>query len=129
MYKETIICIIIVIVIFIGNSITQNYTKTSVEETSNNLNELREEITKESINKEEVKKKINKIHEQWDKRHDKLAYYIEHDELEKVETHLILLQSNIEVGDYEQGIGELDSCGFVLEHIQDKESLNLKNIF
>ena len=60
MYKENIICTVIIVLIIIGNIITQKYTKTSVEETSATLTELREEITKEDneINGNEAKEKI-----------------------------------------------------------------------
>ena len=54
MYKENIICTVIIVLIIIGNIITQKYTKTSVEETSATLTELREEITKEDKNKIEA---------------------------------------------------------------------------
>ena len=47
MTKELIICIIIVGIILLGNFFTQNYTRVSVEETTTNLDELRDEITKE----------------------------------------------------------------------------------
>lgn len=79
MYKENIICTVIIVLIIIGNIITQKYTKTSVEETSATLTELREEITKEDneINGNEAKEKIDKIHEMWDQKHDLLAYYID----------------------------------------------------
>ena len=82
MIKELIISIIIVVIIFVGNSVTENYTGESVDETKKSLSDLREEIMK---NEDEVdvniaKQKIDKIHEQWDSRYEKLAYYIEHDE-------------------------------------------------
>ena len=93
------------------------------------LSVLREEMKKEETEPNKIDTAMKNVLNNWKNRQDKLAYYIEHDELEKVKTHLVVLQSNIEIKDYEQGIGELDSCCFVLEHIQDKESLKLKNIF
>ena len=44
MLKESIICAVLVIAIIIGNYMTQNYTKESVKELSNKLNELKENI-------------------------------------------------------------------------------------
>lgn len=131
MYKETIICIVTIILILIGNVITQNYTKSSVEETSKSLINLREEISKEEneVNNDIAKDKINKIHEKWDKRHDKLAYYIEHDELEKVETNLTKLRSFIESNEYQDAMSELDDAVFLLRHIEEKNKFNLENIF
>lgn len=131
MYKENIICTVIIVLIIIGNIITQKYTKTSVEETSATLTELREEITKEDneINGNEAKEKIDKIHEMWDQKHDLLAYYIEHDELEKIDTAIVSAKTYIETEDYSSAATELDVGKFVLEHIQRKYAFNLVNVF
>lgn len=131
MTKELIICIIIVGIILLGNFFTQNYTRVSVEETTTNLDELRDEITKEEeeIDFDIARKKIDNIHEKWDVRYAKLAYYIEHDELEKVETELRGLKGYIEKEEYTEALSELDKSIFILEHIKEKTSINLKNIF
>lgn len=131
MTKELIISIIIVVLIFVGNAVTENYTRESVDETKQSLSALREEIIK---NEDEVdvnitKEKIDKIHEQWDSRYEKLAYYIEHDELEKVKTELTGLRGYIEKEEYSEAVPELDKSVYILEHIKDKTALNLKNIF
>lgn len=61
--------------------------------------------------------------------HKKLAYYIEHDELEKVDTAIVTMKSYIKTNDYSLAIAELEEGKFVLEHIKDKNSFNLQNIF
>ena len=131
MTKELIISIIIVVLIFVGNAVTENFTRESVDETKQSLSALREEIIK---NEDEVdvnitKEKIDDIHEQWDSRYEKLAYYIEHDELEKVKTELTGLRGYIEKEEYSEAVPELDKSVYILEHIKDKTALNLKNIF
>ena len=77
---------------------------------------------KEERTKEEIKK-------EWENRYDKLAYFIEHDELEKVKTDLTALNSFIETKEYAEAISELDKCVFVLKHIEDKYAFNLQNVF
>ena len=131
MAKELIISIIIVVLIFIGNTITENYTRESIDETTNNLESLREEIKKgeDEVDENIAKEKIDKIHEQWNSRYEKLAYYIEHDELEKVKTELTGLRGYIEKEEYSEAIPELDKSVYILEHITDKTALNLKKIF
>ena len=57
MTKELIICIIIVVLIFVGNAITENYTGESVGETKHSLSDLREEIMK---NEDEIDVNIAK---------------------------------------------------------------------
>ncbi len=78
---------------------------------------------------DKAQQKVESIYEQWKKRHDKLAYFIEHDELEKVETELIAIKSFIETQEYAQTISELDKGVFLLTHIEDKYAFNLQNIF
>ena len=127
--KELIICTIIVISIIIWNIITQKYTKETINITTQKLDELKSKITQEDILTEEVKNEILEIYDEWNKRHDKLAYYIEHDELEKVETDLTSLKSFIEVQEYKEAVSELDKTIYILKHIEVKNAFNLKNIF
>ena len=133
MGKETIICIIIIIAIIVGNIITQNYTIESVKEISSNLENLKEDISnienQKNSNIEELSDKINQIESKWEERHNKLAYFLEHDELEKVETNLTALKSFIETNEYSEAISELDKAVFLLEHIEDKYAFNLQNVF
>ncbi|MCI8470198.1 MAG: DUF4363 family protein [Clostridia bacterium] len=129
MLKETMICIIIVIAIIFGNNVTQSYTKESVSELSSELMTLRGELTQDNVENEKLRKQAETIYQQWEKRHDKLAYFIEHDELEKVETEFIALKSYIETEDYEESISELDKSVFILKHIEDKYAFNLQNVF
>lgn len=131
MVKESIICGVIVISIIFGNYKTQGYTKESVAEISNDLEALRQEISKgeEEIDEDKTKEKILGIYEEWNKRHDKLAYFIEHDELEKVETNLTSTKSFIETKEYSDSIEEIDRGIFVLKHIEEKYAFNLQNIF
>lgn len=131
MFKEIIICITIVTTIIIGNNITQKYTTQAVEEMANSLNSIRTEIFegKENIDINKIENEIDDINSEWEIRHEKLAYYIEHDELEKVETNLTGLKGEIEAGEYGDAISEIDQSIFLLEHIEDKYAFNLQNIF
>lgn len=129
MLKETIICIVIVIAIIFGNNVTQNYTKESVSELNNELMRLRENIIQEEVEQEKAKSEVEEIYKQWEERHDKLAYFIEHDELEKVETELIGVKSFIASEEYAESVDQLDKCVFILQHIEDKYDFNLQNVF
>lgn len=129
MLKESIICVVIVIAIIFGNNVTQNYTKETVSELTSELTLLREDMTNQEVDNKKTRDKIEEIYEQWQKRHDKLAYFIEHDELEKVETELISIKSYIESEQYEDSVDELDKSVFILQHIEDKYAFNLQNVF
>ena len=131
MQKEIIVCIFIIVLIIVGNVVTQNYTVESVESLADQLSDLKSDICKEEENSERdsIKDKIKQIEDNWESRHDKLAYYIEHDELEKVETNLTSLRSFIEANENSEAVSELDKSIFVLKHIEDKYAFNLQNIF
>ena len=131
MYKELVISLIIIIAIVMGNTVTQNYTKQAVAELSNNLNELKEKISQddENINWEEVEIRIEDINKKWNERYEKMAYYIEHNELEKVESNITGLKSYTKKEDSPEALNQLNSSIFILKHIQEKNELNLKNIF
>lgn len=126
MYKETIIIIIIIILIILGDIITQKYTEKTVSEISIGLYGLKDYI---SQNKEEKYKKIENIEEKWDKKSETLAYYIEHDELEKVNTEIAKIKADIETNNEKIAIENLERCIFVLEHIKDKNLIKIVNIF
>ena len=127
MAKETIICIVIIISIFALDLFTQNFTKNTVTEVTAIFSDLKGEILKDD--KTQIDNGIKKIDEKWGSVHDKLAYYIEHDELEKVDTAIIEMKAYIETDDYSSAVAELDEGKFVLEHIQEKYAFNLKNVF
>ena len=127
--KEVIICIVVVIFVIIGNIITQGYTRKSVETTNAKLIELKEKLSKVNKDEEGLIEAVKYIKEEWDEKQEKLAFYIEHDELEKVETQIHLLSGEVEAKLYEDAVPETDKCMFILEHIKDKTALNVKNIF
>ena len=127
MHKEMIICVILVILIIIGDIITQNYTKNTVNYITGELENLKQSLLEES--NEKANAEIEKIDNKWNEVHDKLAYYIEHDELEKVETNFTACKSLTKTEEYEQAISELEKTVYVLEHITDKYSFDLVNIF
>lgn len=129
MWKETIICILIILTIIWGNYMTQSYTKESVSELNRGLENLRQNLKQNEVDQEATIHEMREIYEKWKSRHDKLAYFIEHDELEKVETELISIQSYMETKEYEESISALDKSGFILKHIEDKYAFNLQNIF
>ena len=131
MKKELIICIVIILLIIIGNIITQNYTKECVNQMNQKLDILKEASLNAEIQEEDadVSGKVNEIESKWNEYQEKLAYYIEHDELEKVETQIFTMKGFSEIKKYDEIIPELEKCIFILEHIQEKTKLNVKNIF
>ena len=126
MFKEVMISIIIIVLIFSLDIITQTYTMASVAETSSELDNLKGKIENQNNN---LDIDIDKISNDWEKRRQKLSYFIEHDELEKVETNLTNIKSYIESAEFNMAISSIDEAKFILEHIKEKNAFNLENIF
>ena len=129
MVKEFFICTIILILIFVGNGITQGYSRDSIEDINKKLANLREEMNKEEMNHEEIVKKEEEIDKEWEEMFSRLAYYIEHEELEKVSRNLENIKTYIKLKEYDNAIKEINEAIYILNHIEDKYSFNLQNIF
>ena len=122
MYKEITIIIVIVITVLVGN-----FTKKNVNSLTNELNILEEKLLQQSYS--EANEQIDKIQFKIDEVHHKLSYYIEHEEIEKVETTYTSCKSLIKTKDYNLAINEIEKTIFVLNHMTDKYSFSLDNIF
>ena len=127
MYKEIKIIVVVIGLIIGLDIITNNYTKQSLERITSKLNALREYVLNED--KQNAEEQMRIVKEIWEERYKTLAFYIEHDELEKVETELTKLLAYINVKEYKECIAELDTTIFILEHIKEKEEFHLRSIF
>lgn len=127
MYKELIICIIIVFVIISLNTITQNYTKYSIQKMNSNLDIVKELVIEG--NNEKTTEGLKKMREDWNETYEKLTYYLEHDELEKVSTKLANIGANIQTEEKAECIASIEECKYVLEHIREKLEFKIQNIF
>jgi len=127
MYKEIIIIIIVIMIVVGLDVISRNYTEIAVIEITGKLNELKVDILNEEheIAKDKMKETMNI----WKEKYNILAYYIEHDELEKVETELTRLSADIDMKEYKHCINELNTTIFILNHIKQKEEFDVKSIF
>ena len=124
MKKEAVIVVITIILIFVGNFIIQKYCKWVIGTTIQELDELKNLISEENVKQQKAKEKIDKIHESWDKKYITMAFFIEHNELEKVETELTGLRSSIEEEEYSEALNELARAGYILKHIEEKYKLS-----
>ena len=127
MGREYIICFIVIILIILLNWGVQKYTRYSSISINKELKSFKELLKSEDDKR--INDKINDIEDMWNKKYKTLAIFIEHDELEKIETYLVSLRGLIEIKDYKTGINELNKSIFILEHIADKYDFSIVNIF
>ena len=128
MKREAIITLIIILLIIAGEWITQNYTNKKMSNLQDELYLLKEEIL-ENKEKEYLIEKTEKIYNNWEEENEVLSYYLEHNELEKVNTQIILIKGYLESDAPQDSIPDLEEGIYILEHIKEKEAFNLKNIF
>ena len=70
MFKETLICIAIVISIFVVDMFTQNFTKNTVNEVTDIFSDLKSNILNED--ETQINNEIKRLDEKWKNVHDKL---------------------------------------------------------
>ena len=137
MKKELIICIFIIVLIIVTNIITQSYTKNSVNKMSERLDVVSQIVCdniststeSSNIDKNKIKQEVDNLENTWNELQEKLAYYLEHDELEKVETQIYAIKGFYEIEKYDEIVPEVEKCSFILKHIEEKTKLSIKNIF
>lgn len=127
MLKEILICIVIFVSILGLEFFTQNFTEKTVKEITDRFSKIEENIKKRDI--EQINNGISEVSSKWEEKQKKLAYYIEHDELEKVHTAIVTMKSYVETESFSNAMAALEEGKFVIEHIQEKNSFNLQNIF
>ena len=131
MRKEVIIVILIIAIIFTVNAISQKFTTESVQRITKDLDEL-ESMAKEneeSKNKEEISKIIEKVKSDWSNINYIMSCYIEHDEMEMVNSSMVKFETAFNLDEYNEGIIELENCKYILKHIKEKESIRIINFF
>ncbi len=127
MKKEIIITIVTIFIIIAGDLITQNYTKRCVEEASNDLINLKQNVLNNSGNN--LKGTSKDIYNIWKEKSKGLAFYIEHDELEKVDIQMQVVTADLEAETPEESVSEIEQAVYLLHHIEEKRALKLKNVF
>lgn len=128
--KEITIIIISFLLVFIGSNVSQAFLNKTGNELIENLENLKTEIEKAQESQENDSENLsNNIYEKWKELEEKWSIIIVHDELDLIQLSLIDMKTSIEEKDYEHSMEELEKASFLLEHIQQKEKLDLKNIF
>lgn len=125
MRKEIIISIIIIVGIIIADFGLQKYTDRKMESINNKLTEL-----KESVNDSENfdMGKIEEIENEWEESFKVITCYLEHDELEKINTQLVIISAGMKVNDKEYVYEEIDRAIYIISHVEKKQLFEFDNI-
>lgn len=129
MKKEEIVTIVVIALIIILEIISQIYTKQTMEELRSKLSELKNQSLNKVYDNKEFVEKADLIYKDWYDKNNILSFYIEHDELEKINTQLRTIKAEYESNLEEEVIPEIEKGIYLLEHIKEKQQLKLQNIF
>lgn len=131
MKKEIFVVITILILIIIINIICQNYLSKAVYSTNKQIEELSilsKKCLEDDDEKENIKKQLENTNDEWNIYRTNLSLYVEHDELEKVDTEFALFNTYIDLENYEDAIPEMKECIFILDHIKKKNKMSISNL-
>lgn len=126
-WAKYLLLIFIIIFIVLLDLLLYFRTDKLIESTQNDLSRLEKVIDKkdESSIEKEAKDLINN----WKNRENILSYFIEHEEVEKVSLKIAVIEENSKNEEYNVALEDIAETKYLLEHIQDKYNLTLKNIF
>ena len=129
MKRELIIVSIIIVCIIIASIIAQNNTKKEIADIDNQLKNFKTEIIENKKGYNELNEEIDKIYDNWVEKDKILSLYLEHNELEKINLSLKTIKGFVEVDITNESVQEIEKCIATLDHIEEKQAFNIKNIF
>jgi FMN phosphatase YigB (HAD superfamily) len=129
MKKEIAITIIIIITIIVADYITQKYTAKCMDEISEKLEFIKQEANSKNTSSEELTNQAKEVYSDWKSKDEMLSYYLEHTELEKINTQLRKTIAYFEADVQDQCVPEIENGIYLLEHLKAKQAFSLRNIF
>jgi len=134
MKKEEIITAFIVLAIIIAELLSQKFTRNVAKEMEDKMENINNEILaivdeKNKGKEQEISQRTKELYDEWEKKTDTLAFYIDHSELEKINVQLNKVIGYLEIGMPDEATVEMKEGIFKMEHIKLKQQLCLKNIF
>lgn len=123
--RDTCIIILILIIVIIGNVISQNILKQESEKLIQSLEDLKTSLQ----DKEDSVKKAEELWDLWEKAEAKWSIIVVHQELDLIKTAILLVKSGIETGDIQFTYEQIENSIFLVGHIKEKAAMEWKNIF
>lgn len=123
--RDTAIIVLIIVIVIIGNIISQNILKKDSEKLIQNLEELKTNLQ----NEEYSAIKVEELCDLWEETEERWSIIVIHQELDLIKTSILLVKSSIEIGDIKVSYEQIENSVFLLGHIKEKGTIEWKNIF
>ena len=128
MKRNLIIALSGLVIIIIFGIFTENYLKKSAVEITNIIDSLEKSVIEIEIDK--AKDFLDSLNKKWEKTKDIWAMLIDHEEMDNVEETIQYIEIFIDETDRQADLlAEINKLRFYIEHIPEKESFLIKNIF
>lgn len=125
--KEYVIVFVILIFVFLIEYITNRDLTDCVKWMRDGITSIENKL--EENREEEAQNEFLELKSKWEGEQEKLAFFVEHEELEKVSNDIVIIESNFNQNESDEIDENIADLKFMLDHIEEKNQLNLKNIF
>ena len=128
--KDFIIIISIILLILGGDFFVKKHLESTTGSLVQELQNLKEKtiLAKETNNRNEIIKDMEKVETKWREISEIWSVIIVHQEIDNIEQAMVRARIDINKGNIEDAIPEIETAIFFAEHINEREKLKLKNI-
>lgn len=125
--REYAIIIVILMIVFYIDYITSKNLKEAVNWMRDGIISIENKIKENT--ETEAQQEFYDLEGRWKEESEQLALFVEHNELEKVSNDIVIIRSNFETNETDKVFENIAELKFMLEHIEEKNQIKLKNIF
>ena len=133
-YGQLIFALVIIIMVIIVDIISENYSSRMIEKVDRNIQKINDILKKDQnqftiAETDELERIIKQTIEKWEKKAGILTCFIEHEEIEKINVKLHLLEVELKNhlwGDAKRTLSETKQ---LVKYLNGKYKLSLQNIF
>ncbi|MBQ3408333.1 MAG: DUF4363 family protein [Clostridia bacterium] len=123
MKRVLTVCIIIIILVITSDIFIKRKIFDSFDYMTSMLNAINEEIDVEKKNKQ-----IEQLNMYLKNKYLLMAFYIDHVEIEKIKTQIVVIEAGIEKEDDDFVHEEIKRTIFIIDHLKAKIDFKLENI-
>lgn len=124
-FKQIIIIISLIVIIIIADILTNNMTKSYIQKIKEKLENIEYLIE----GKKDLGNSAEELKNRWKEYEEKLSYFLEHDEIEKVSLNINLINKQVNIEKFEDALETIAETKYLLDHIKEKNELKINNIF
>lgn len=125
--KNVVISLILFIVMIVGITFSLKYLNKASHDLGNLSDEIEQSITDNNWDK--AYKSSIEYTEKWKDYAKKIKLFLDHQEMDKIETELWKLPQYIKEETKDESLATVHVLKFLVDHISELEKVNIQNIF